>query len=154
MKRILSAILVASMTAHAFPAMAEEDRERPPTIAPVNKEQPAPFTGVLFSPEAVAKVIAQQDAQALALKLEVQHQADVDSAQLRFQLDGLTTTCNADKGVIQAQLDASKQQYALLNEQLKKTSSGPSVAVWVGVGFAAGTLLTVLTVFAVSKASK
>lgn len=154
MKRLLSTLLVASMLANPTFAAAEEDRERPPTIAPVNKDQPAPFAGILFTPEAVAKVIAQQDAQAQALKLAVQHQADVDAAQARYQLDSQATTYAADKDVLQAQLDASKQQYALVNEQLKRTTTSTPASVWIGVGAVGGVVLTVITVFAVSKASK
>lgn len=154
MKRFISTLLVATMLAASGPATADPTTTPPPVIAPLSKSQPAPFTGVLLSPEAVAQMVAQQDTAQASQKLAVQHQADLDAAQLKYQIDQLMTTCLADKSVLQAQVDDGKKQVQILNDQLKKTTGGPPASLWVGIGAAGGIVATLLTVFAVSRATK
>jgi hypothetical protein len=155
MKRAISSLLVVAMMASAMPAMADDPVPTPaPVVTPLNKSQPAPYTGVLLSPEAVAQVVTDKDAATVNLNLAVQHQSALDGAQLKFETDRLTTTCTADKKILQAQVDDNMRQINILNEQLKKQSSGPGAGVWIGVGTVGGVVLTVLTVFAVNRATK
>lgn len=151
MKRFISSVLMATTVAMSIPAWADDAS---PTVTPLQKGQPAPYMGVLLSPEAVASVIAQKDAAAKAMALAVQHQADLDAAQLKYEIDQQTTTCNADKQILQVQVDDGKRQIIILNDQLKKQTGGPGAPVWIGVGFVGGVVTTVLTVFAVSQATK
>lgn len=104
-----------------------------------------------MSPAAVAKVIAESDAATANQKIAVQHQADVDAAQLKYQTEQLTSTCTADKTDLQAQLTDNKNQVNILTNQLKKSSSPLGGAIWFGIGGGAGIVLTVLTVFAIGK---
>jgi len=108
---------------------------------------------VLLSPPAVAQVVAQQDTAAAAIQLAVQHQMQLDAAQQKYALDSAATTCTADKTVLQTELTSTQKQNQILSDQLKKATSGPSTPVWVGIGFAGGVIVTVLTALAVSKAT-
>lgn len=153
MKRFVSSLLILSVMATAMPVWADpisSDQARP-TVAPLQKGQPAPFTGVLLSPEAVARVIAESDSANKALKLAVQHQADLDASQLKFQVDTLTTTCTADKSILQAQVDDGKRTVIVLNDQLKSNTSGPPAGVWFGLGAATGVVLTAVTAVVIVK---
>lgn len=157
MKRLISTVLVTTMLAissHARADVAVVPESSPPVIAPLTKNQPAPFTGVLLSPEAVAQVIAKQDAAIVTQELAVKHQADLDSVELKFQIDQLTTTCTTDKNILHAQIDDQKKQVQILNDQLKKTTNSPSATFWMGIGGVGGIAVTLLTVFAVSQATK
>jgi len=162
MKRAVSLVLVASMLSFSTPAWADVTLTVPDiavqasaVITPLVKSQPAPYPGILFSAEAIAKVIAKSDADAAIAKLALQDQVDVDAAKLKFQVEKLTTTCTADKGDLQAQVDDGKRQITILNDELKKTSS-PFISPggWFGIGVAGGVVATILTVFAVSKVTK
>jgi len=153
MKRLITSLLIASMLSVSTSAFADQ-LENNAVVTPLVKNQPAPFPGVLFSTDAVAKVISDKQAAEKAKELAVQHQAELDAAQLRFEIDQLTTTCTADKSVLQAQLDSQKNQVKILNDQLQKQTSGPGAVVWIGLGGVGGVVLTVLTVFAVSQAQK
>lgn len=153
MKRFVSSLLVASMLAASVPAWADETLP-PPVVTPLNKGQMAPYTGVLMSPEAVAQVIAEKESAAKALTLAVQHQAELDAAKLKFEVDRVTSTCDADKSILQAQVDDGKRRVNILNEQLEKQTSGPSPLGWVGIGAAGGVVMTLLTVFVVGQATK
>jgi hypothetical protein len=115
-----------------------------PTIAPLNKDQPAPFLGVLLSPEAVAKIVADKDVQANATQLTLQHQVDLDKANVDFQLSQLKTTCSTDKSIIQAQLTDSQKQNAILMKQLENVTGGISAPVWIGIGIVGGIVSTLV----------
>ena len=169
MKRAIATLLVATMTATSVPAWADPPTATPaptvtatapaaaptppPVISPLSKGQPSPFTGVLFSPEAVAAVIAQRDTAAAAAQLAVQHQAELDAAAQKYALDSAATTCTTDKKILQSQIDDAQRQNKALQDQLKQNTGGPGAPVWIGLGFVGGVAVTVLTVFAVSKAS-
>jgi hypothetical protein len=166
MKKAISTLLIATMLATSAPAWAQ-DHPAPvaptaavataptpsPVISPLNRGQPSPFTGVLFSPEAVAQVIAQSDTARAASALAVQNQAEIDAAEKKYALDSAATTCTADKTVFQAQLTDAQKQNKILQDALKQNTGGPGAPVWIGVGFAGGVVVTVLTAFALSKAT-
>ncbi len=151
--RTISALTAAAMLAMTVPAYADPPTAAP-VVSPINKDQPAPFSGILLSPSAAAMVIAAKDAAAASLKLAVQHQYEVDMAQMKFQLDQANTTCTGDKAVLQAQVDDGKKQVNILTTQLKKSTGSLSAPAWMGIGGATGVIVTLLTVFAVSRATK
>lgn len=154
MKRFVSSLLVASMLV-ATPVWADETSTTAhAVVTPLNKGQLAPYTGVLMSPEAVAQIIAEKESTAKALQLAVQHQVDLDEAKLKFETDRITTTCTADKKILQAQVDNGHRQINILNEQLKKETGGPSPLGWLAIGGGTGIAVTLLTVFVVGVANK
>jgi hypothetical protein len=55
------ASLVALVAATSLPSVASADEPEwtPPVITPIVKGTPAPYTGVLLTPEAVAKIVAE-----------------------------------------------------------------------------------------------
>ena len=124
-------------------------------ISPMKKGDRAPFTGVLLSPKAVATIVAQLDSLQEQIKIEVDRVTAENKARCDFNLAEQQTTCIADKKVLQAQLDARQKDIAVLDDQLKKEqASRANVPLWTGLGFAGGVVVSVLTVFAESRASK
>ena len=158
MKKLVACLAAISLAAAQVPARADDTAvpapQPSPVISPLNKAQPAPFTGVLLSPEAVAQIVAEKDSTLARIGLAVQHQAEIDADQLTLQTQTLQTTCNADKTVLQAQLTDAQKQNQLLMQQLQKNTGGPGAPVWIGLGFAGGVVVTTLVVFAVSRATK
>lgn len=150
--------VVTTLVATSVPAWAADTTAPAPTptpvIAPLQQGQVAPWSGVLLSPGAVAQIVAQQDTAQAALQLVVQHQVEIDQAQQKYALAVAATTCDADKQVLQAQVDDGKRQVTVLNDQLKKNTGGPGAPVWIGVGVVGGIVVTVLTVFAIGKVTK
>lgn len=123
-------------------------------VSPVHQGQLAPWTGVLLSPTAVAKIVAQHDADRSVLQLELQRQKDVDAARAAFDLTSARTTCLADKAVGQAQLDALQKQNKALQDQLKGTQGGLPPSVWAGIGGLGGLIVGVIVTVVVVKATK
>lgn len=161
MKRAIATLLTATMLATSVPAWADPPAPTttvtaptpPPVIFPLNKGQPSPLTGVLFSPEAVAAVIARLDTATAAAQLAVQHQAEIDAAQQKYALDTQKSTCDADKKVLGAQVLDLQNQNKILQDQLKQNTGGPGAPVWIGIGVVGGVVLTVVTAFAITKAT-
>jgi hypothetical protein len=167
MKRAIATLLTATMLATTVPAWADPPKATvvtppppstaaptpPPVIFPLTKGQPSPLTGVLFSPEAVAQIIAQRDTAATAAQLAVQHQQELDAAAQKYALDSQQSTCDADKKVLGAQVLDLQNQNKILQDQLKKETSGPGAPVWIGVGVVGGVVLTVVTAFAITRAT-
>lgn len=168
MKRIIATLTTVAFVATAVPAWADPPKATtpppattasttaptpPPVIIPLNKGQPSPLTGVLFSPEAVASVIAQHDTAAAAAQLAVQHQLEIDTAAQTYALATQQTTNDADKKVLGAQILDLNNQNKILQDQLKKNTGGPGAGVWIGIGVVGGVALTCLTAFAITRAT-
>lgn len=167
MKKFIASLLIATQMCVVAPAFAD-----PPTlpsipdpvpgevdvgtaISPMKKGRIAPFTGILLSPKATATIIAELNSFNDRIKLEVDHARAEEKALCEFRVAEQKTNCDADKKVLQAQIDARKKEVDALNEALKKErDSRPNTVLWTGLGFGAGLITTVLTVFAVSQAVK
>jgi hypothetical protein len=166
MKKLLSSLLIVNMLSLSSAGLADETTKKFLTvdsttqvvekkaISPLKSSQPAPYSGILLSPVAVAQLIAKFDSCSAETELAVKKQFDDDAAMQSYQLKKLSTTCDADKSIVKAQLDSAKAQNALLEEQLKKISNPPSAMFWAGIGGIGGVVVTILTVVAVSKATK
>lgn len=166
-KRILSLLLCISLlTSSITPAFAEDvalpqvttpaaEKDPGAAISPLKKGDRAPFTGVELSPLAVATIVAQFSTAKDLVKIETDRTRSEEKARCEFSVSELKASTDADKKILQANVDARQKQIAALNEQLKKEQdSRPNVVLWTSLGGAAGIGLTLLTVFAVSRATK
>jgi hypothetical protein len=124
-------------------------------VSPMKKDDRAPYTGVLLSPRAIATILSQFRNQKDQTKIEVDHAVSVERAQQEYKISELKTTSESEKKILEAQLAARKKEIVVLDERLKKEeSSRANVPLWTGIGVGGGVVLTVLTVFAISSASK
>lgn len=161
MKRIASLFLACVMTmssvSYAEPTV-QPTQDQTAVVSPLKKGQAAPYTGVLFSPGATASLIADISTNAEKLAIEVEKAVKVAEAKKDFEKSELKTTCDADKKIIQAEATANAQKLRAVEEALKKSeaaaAAAPNRTLWAGIGFGGGIAVTVLTVFALNKATK
>ena len=166
-KKFISTILIASQLFVSLPASADVTTIPPPpppvpgevdvgaAISPMKKGQTAPFTGVLLSPKATATIVAQLNLMQEQIKIEVDHARGEERAKCDFNTAELRTRLETDKVILQAQIDEHNKRIDILTDQLKKEeSSRPSAGTWFGIGGLAGVGLTILTVFAIGKATR
>lgn len=124
-------------------------------VSPMKKDDRAPFSGVLLSPRAIATILSQFRNQKEQTKIEVDHAVSVERAQQEYKISELKTSTETDKKILEAQLAARKKEILILDERLKKEeSSKANLPLWTGVGVGGGIAITILTVFAISSASK
>lgn len=124
-------------------------------ISPLKKGQIAPFTGVLLSPKATATIITQLNSLDALVKIEVDKAKSESKAQCDFAIAEQKNQLETDKKVLQASIDEKLKRITILENQVKEAeASRPNVVIWAGVGFAGGIAVTVLTVYAVSQATR
>jgi len=166
-KKFLPIFLCIALTSATFPALADgmsiPDPPKPvpgeidvgAAISPMKKGQVAPFTGVLLSPKAVAAVIVELNSINDRIKIEVDKTKAEAKAQCDFKVAEIKTTTDADKKILQAQVDEKQKEITVAQDQLKKMEdSKPNVMLWTSLGFVGGVVMTVVTVYAVSQATK
>ena len=124
-----------------------------PVITPLTKGQPAPFSGVLLTPEAVAKIIAEAQDCPKRIKIEVDHARDVQKAEDNKVLADTKADAERDTKVLQAGIASRDGQIKDLTTALQKSeSSRKNNWLWVGGGTLVGVLVTIGTVVLVNSA--
>jgi hypothetical protein len=124
-------------------------------IAPLKKNQPAPFTGVLLTPKAVATIITETETAKEKTEIEVTAAVKNAEAKKDFAIAEQKTACDTDKKILNASVDEKMQRIKVLEKTVKDLEDAtPSRAFWTGVGFVGGVVVTVVTVFAVTQATK
>lgn len=150
------ASLAALVVATSFPSVASADEPEwtPPVITPIIKGTPAPYTGVLLTPEAVAKVVAE----AKDCPKRVQVEADKARGEAKAQGDRALADVQADakrdKAVFQAGIEQRDGMIKDLNSRLEKSEHARSHTwLFAGGGVLAGAALVILTVVAVGASN-
>ena len=139
MNKIITIFLILIMPAIAF---AET-----PQISPLNKNDRAPFSGVLYNPTAVAELVAQREA------LIKQHQMFMEQFEKQLQ-----AKCDLEVDNLSAEVDICNDKYGemvgiknlqikqLQNLALERPKSHPQW--WFLGGIFTGALITVGVVYA------
>lgn len=118
-----------------------------PIVTPVIKGQMVPYSGVLLSPEAVAKIITDAQECSQRIKIEIDHARDVQKALDDKKLADIQADIERDKKIFQAGITSRDGQIKDLSLALQKSeNSRNNNWVWVAGGVLAGALLTVGTV--------
>ena len=166
-KKLISIIIAALIVQTSFLTSARADELNLPevpsleldepsvgeAISPMKRGQRAPFTGILFSPEAVAKVTVELNNVSEQIKLNVQRAIELRDAQNQYKINEITIKAEAEKAINTAELSTAVQENLILSERIKKLEDNQSNTIWyVGGGFLAGTVVTVLVVLATSLA--
>ena len=134
--------IIAIVLLLVFPVQAYADM---PQIAPLGQGQPAPFSGVLYNPTAVAETIAQREA------LIAQHSLNLEILEERLRAELGLTIDN-----LQADLDSYEKKYnsmvEIKDEQIRNLQEvaldkGNS-SLWFVGGIGSGILLTIGVVYA------
>ena len=153
MKKYLSFFLILVVLFQPSLAFSEEEADYTfPIIAPVKKDDRAPFTGVLLTPEAVAKIIATARECDKKVSVETEHARDVQRTIDERQLADLAAERARDSKVHRAEVESRDAQIKILTESLQK-NQGSNSWLFVGLGAVVGVLSTVglVTIFSSVK---
>lgn len=117
--------------------------------------QKAPWTGLLLNAPAVARIKVELDSAKEQCVIVTQKAVDTQKAQYEFQLENERAEAERKAAEAAAALRTRQAEIVDLQKRLDKAEKDrPNVYLWTGLGFVGGAALTVLTVFAVSQASK
>jgi hypothetical protein len=124
-------------------------------LSPMKKGQKAPFTGVLLSPSAVANVIVELKSIDERLQIEIAAATKKQTAICEKSTSDIKTKQEADRKILQADIDDKARSILAKEREIKKLRDEQTNPwAWFSVGAAGGITLTVLTAFAISKATK
>jgi hypothetical protein len=135
-------------------ASADEPTWTPPIITPVQKGAPAPFTGILLTPEAVAKVIAEAKDCPKRVQVEVERVRGEEKAHGDKALADAQADAKRDRAVLQAGVEQRDGMIKDLTTRLDKSEQARS-STWLfaGGGVLAGAAIVILSVVAVGAAN-
>lgn len=126
-----------------------------PTIVPVKPGSIIPWPGLLLNPAAVAQIKVELDSANQQCSIitrralgEQKAQSDYEAALQKAAAERQQAELNANVKSKTAEINSLTQRLALTEKDR------PNTYLWVGLGFGAGVAVTVLTVFAVSQATK
>ena len=159
MKRLIAALLLVSITSSSvsaaetkLPPIPEPDIGE--VISPAWKDKPAPFSGVLMSPKATAKMIAELSGINARIAAEVTKTTDDLNAKHKFNMSEADAKCKREKKDLQDDIDVKSSKISSLEIEIKKKEAEtPNRGLWAGIGFAGGIATTFLVILAVNKAS-
>jgi hypothetical protein len=121
-------------------------------VSPMRKGQVAPFTGVLLSPEAVAKIIVDYNNAKEQTEIEAKKARETQKAQDQLIIDNLKADIDREKAIAEAQVKSRDGQLKILSDALEKAEKDkPNPTLWAGIGVVAGAAITIITVFVVGS---
>ena len=137
---------IAVLICILFPLSAFADGK----VASIKEGQKAPFNGFLFDPVAYATIEA--DKQTLIDKFELEKKLLADRCVA--EKDFLNKTCNNEKDALGKSYDVvlkgKEEEIGRLNKIIEDMRP-PNRGLWIGVGAAAGVVITLSTVYLVKK---
>ena len=115
-------------------------------ISPMKKGQTAPFTGLLLSPDAIAKILTEMEYKDQEIALEVQKATEELGVKHGHEMTIAKIKCDSDAKSFQDRVDSQKKEIERLDLELKKEKEDrPNPVVWAAIGVAAGVLTATLT---------
>lgn len=124
-----------------------------PDVTPVKKGEQVPFSGVLLSPEGVAKTISESEAKVDLERVKQQHTCAEKIIRIEGAANESKIRYESDISRANVQLDSCRRmetEYLKRIEELEKNK--PNVWSWFWVGATGAAVLTGLTFFAISSA--
>lgn len=165
MRKFISMLLIFSSFASASRADVNSTSLFPnndATISPLKRGQVAPYSGVLFSQPASARIITELNSTKDKIKLEVDKSVSNAIANKQLELNIIGGRYKKDVSDLKAQVTEKTNAIIQLEKALKETekkinqisSSTPDRSTWFMFGFVGGVVLTVGISFAVVYAIK
>ena len=115
-------------------------------ISPLKKLQIAPFTGVLLSPLAVAKIVADLENKEEEKNIEIDAAVSKVSATCTYEKTVLQNSIIAESKISVAQIKAKEQEIIAIEKALEKElDNRHDPLVWGLLGLAAGVVTTAAT---------
>ena len=155
---ISSSIILTSISAKAdeitLPSVAQPNSEPDvgAAISPMKKGDKAVFTGLLLSPKAVATVIAQNNSIKSQITIETNKVLGDERAACNFKLSEQKISYETENKIMLSHLQTQQRDIEILSTRLKdEQNSAKNNYLWTGLGVLGGVVLTLSTVFVVSK---
>jgi len=156
---ILCAFLLVwtPMTAYADdtpPAKVDVTNVNLGKVSQLRKGQHAPFSGVLLSDEAAARLFADIKFSERECQLRLTRELKINTLQLTSQIDALKLRLDIESTRSQGLLGVKDERIKFLEKNWRPTPWYESGEFWFAMGVVGGILITVASGYAISQASK
>ena len=123
-------------------------------VVPLEKDQKAPFPGVLMPPAAVAQILAEKKACEDKIAIEVAHQLEVERIKSELLNANLKAKNDAQAAIYNEVVSSKDKTIARLERDIADSRSDLTSKVWwLALGAAGGAIVTAVAVgFAVKIA--
>jgi len=121
-----------------------------PKFSVLAEQEPAPFEGVLFDPEATAIIMSEKDFASSSCDLEIEFNLDKQATEYHLQLQNAQIRYDALKEETDLTITQKDIEITTLQETLKKQSPY-NKWVWFAGGTAAGGVITVALINTATK---
>ena len=121
-------------------------------IVTLKKNDPAPFSGTLFSTSAAARIAIELESKDEVCGLKIGEAVEKQKAYDKFQLDLKQASLDACLEKYTTVVDLKQNQIDDLTEQLKK-NTGSQPAWWFAGGVVGGIVVSLATAYAYSHIS-
>ena len=117
----------------------------------IQEEEPAPFTGTLFDPEATARLLANSKFLKEEYDLKLGFELEKQKAQYELKIDQLNITIDTERERFETTLNLKNTEIEQLNKIIAK-KPGKNALLWGIIGgFVVGVGTTVGISYAVNK---
>ena len=144
---MLSRFIIITLSS-AFLSVAQGNDQ----IVTLKKNDPAPFSGTLFSTGAAARIAIELENKDTACGLKISEAVDKQKAFDKFQLDLKQASLDSCLEKYTVVVDLKQNQIDVMTEQLKK-NTGPQPVWWFSGGVVGGIAVSLLTAYAYSHIS-
>lgn len=149
MQKAISFILISILALlQPLSALAQS-----PTVTDLEKGQAAPYSGVLFNPEAAAQLLAQQKYADAECELKIDLEMNKLQAQMDLVSESLKASLRATENKYESIIDIKNDEISRLTD-LAMESSGNYSHWWATGGFIVGAFVSLGIFYAALGASK
>jgi ABC-type transport system substrate-binding protein len=149
MQKAISFILISILVLlQPLSALAQS-----PTVTDLEKGQTAPYSGVLFNPEAAAQLLAQQKYADAECELKIDLEIDKLGAQMDLINESLKASLRATENKYESIIDIKDDEINRLTD-LAMESGGNYSHWWAAGGFIVGAFVSLGIFYAALGASK
>jgi hypothetical protein len=124
-----------------------------PTVTDLDQGQPAPYSGVLFNPQAAAQLLAQQKYADAECELKIDLEVDKLEAQMDLINESLKASIRATENKYESIIQIKNDEIDRLTD-LAVDSSADYTHWWTAGGFIVGALVSLSIFYAAVKTSE
>ena len=148
MQKAISFILISILVLlQPLSALAQS-----PTVTDLEKGQSAPYSGVLFNPEAAAQLLAQQKYADAECELKIDLEIDKLGAQMDLINESLKASLKATENKYESIIDIKNDEINRLTD-IAVNSDADYTHWWTAGGFVAGALVSLAIFYAAVETS-